>query len=88
MFTLIAASSALLRMTNGKTYGIASLVITASLRAICQFVKMLCVVLGQSNKIIVVRKEFGLLVAENPFSAARIQTNQTRTLGSSGTAAK
>lgn len=26
--------------------------------------------LGQSNKIIIVRKEFGLLVAENPFSAA------------------
>lgn len=37
--------------------------------------------LGQSNKIIIVRKEFGLLVAENPFSAAQIQTNQTRTLG-------
>lgn len=54
MFTLYVASSALLRMTNGET----SPVITTFLFTICQFENALCC-LGQSNKIIIVRKEFG-----------------------------
>ena len=58
MFTLIVASSALLKMTNGETYGITSPVITVFLFTICQFENALCC-LGQSNKIIIVRKELG-----------------------------
>lgn len=61
VFTLIVASSALLRITNSCAYGITSPVITALLFRICQFENALCC-LGQSNKIIIVRNEFGCLL--------------------------
>lgn len=57
---LIVASSALLRITNSYTYGITSPVIAALLFHICQFSNALCC-LGQSNKINIVRNEFGCL---------------------------